>query len=63
AFSFTFTGATLAWSSPAIPKFKSGEANVVITDTLLLNTTMPELMYVARFMMGLATGIIAVVRY
>ncbi|XP_022831124.1 facilitated trehalose transporter Tret1-like [Spodoptera litura] len=106
AFSFTFTGATLAWSSPAIPKFKSGEANVVITDTqtswvvslhsagallgcyfgqvlneragrrrtflgsavpgllgatLLLNTTMPELMYVARFMMGLATGIIAVV--
>lgn len=106
AFAFTFTGATLAWSSPAIPKFKNGETNVVITDTqtswvvslhsagallgcyfgqvlnekagrrrtffgsavpallgavILLNTSLPELMYIARFLMGLATGIIAVV--
>nr|XP_053607935.1 facilitated trehalose transporter Tret1-like isoform X2 [Plodia interpunctella] len=29
---FTFTGATISWTSPAIPKFKSGEANLVITD-------------------------------
>ncbi|XP_052759500.1 facilitated trehalose transporter Tret1-like isoform X1 [Galleria mellonella] len=29
---FTFTGATLGWASPAIPKFKSGEANLEITD-------------------------------
>lgn len=27
-----FTGATLSWPSPAIPKFNSGEANVQITD-------------------------------
>ncbi|KAJ8728023.1 hypothetical protein PYW08_016408 [Mythimna loreyi] len=106
AFAFTFTGATLAWSSPAIPKFKNGESNVIITDAqtswvvslhsagallgcyfgqvlnekagrrrtffgsavpallgavILLNTSLPELMCVARFLMGLATGIIAVV--
>ncbi|KOB70217.1 Uncharacterized protein OBRU01_15644 [Operophtera brumata] len=30
---FVFTGATLAWSSPAIPKFRNGEANIDITDT------------------------------
>ncbi|KAM3964401.1 facilitated trehalose transporter Tret1 [Aphomia sociella] len=29
---FTFTGATLSWASPAIPKFKSGDANIEITD-------------------------------
>ncbi|PZC83004.1 hypothetical protein B5X24_HaOG208871 [Helicoverpa armigera] len=106
AFAFTFTGATLAWSSPAIPKFKNGEANIVITDTqtswvvslhsagallgcyigqvlnekagrrrtffgsavpgllgatIMLNTSLPELMSVARFLMGVSTGTIAVV--
>ncbi|XP_049869119.1 proton myo-inositol cotransporter hmit-1.2-like isoform X2 [Pectinophora gossypiella] len=29
---FVFTGAVLTWGSPAIPKFKSGEANIEITD-------------------------------
>lgn len=29
---FMFTGATLAWPSPAIPKLSSGEAGVKITD-------------------------------
>ncbi|CAH3997205.1 unnamed protein product [Pieris brassicae] len=32
SFAFTFTGAVLSWPSPAIPKFKNGEANVQITD-------------------------------
>lgn len=27
-----FTGATISWPSPAIPKFQSGEANVQITE-------------------------------
>ncbi|XP_075973341.1 facilitated trehalose transporter Tret1-like [Anticarsia gemmatalis] len=106
AFVFTFTGATLSWSSPAIPKFKNGEANIVISDaetswvvslhsagalfgcyvgqvldektgrrrtligsavpavlgaSIMMMTSMPWLMCVARFLMGLATGIIAVV--
>ncbi|KAI8435782.1 hypothetical protein MSG28_004011 [Choristoneura fumiferana] len=29
---FMFTGATISWPSPAIPKFQSGEANVQITE-------------------------------
>ncbi|CAK1547072.1 unnamed protein product [Leptosia nina] len=32
SFAFTFTGAVLSWPSPAIPKFRNGEANVQITD-------------------------------
>ncbi|XP_038211791.1 facilitated trehalose transporter Tret1-like [Zerene cesonia] len=32
SFAFTFTGAALSWPSPAIPKFKNGEANIQITD-------------------------------
>ncbi|XP_041978612.1 facilitated trehalose transporter Tret1-like [Aricia agestis] len=33
SFAFSFTGATLCWASPAIPKLKSGEANLLITDS------------------------------
>ncbi|CAG9584492.1 unnamed protein product [Danaus chrysippus] len=29
---FTFTGAVNTWASPAIPKFKNGDANIVISD-------------------------------
>ncbi|VVD04524.1 unnamed protein product [Leptidea sinapis] len=32
SFAFTFTGAALSWSSPAIPKFKNGDADIDITD-------------------------------
>ncbi|CAB3253627.1 unnamed protein product [Arctia plantaginis] len=106
AYVFTFTGATLGWSSPAIPKFLNGEANVAITSTetswvvslhsagallgcyigkvlnenvgrrctltgsavpavlgasIMIMTVTPWLMCIARFLMGSATGIIAVV--
>lgn len=103
---FMFTGATLAWPSPAIPKLTSGEAGVKITDEQiswvvslhglgallgsyggqLLNervgrrktifvssapgilgaimiffSKIPVVMYLARFLMGASTGVIAVV--
>lgn len=106
ALAFMFTGATLAWSSPAIPKYKNGEANIQITNTeiswvvslhnagallgcyigqilnerigrrhtvfsssvpglfgasIMLFTTSPILMSIARFLMGTTTGITAVV--
>ncbi|CAG9786276.1 unnamed protein product [Diatraea saccharalis] len=32
AFTFMFTGASLSWPSPAIPKFQNGDANLQITD-------------------------------
>ncbi|CAH2268996.1 jg16020 [Pararge aegeria aegeria] len=106
SFAFTFTGAAISWPSPAIPKFKNGEANINISDSqsswvvslaalgalpgcylgkvlseragrrrtilsaavpgflgagIILFTKTPELMYVARVLMGIANGITAVV--
>ncbi|XP_068631625.1 facilitated trehalose transporter Tret1-like isoform X2 [Battus philenor] len=60
-FAFTFTGATISWSSPVIPKIKSGEANLLLTDVMLLFTTMPGLIYLGRFLSGISNGITAVV--
>ncbi|XP_028161737.1 facilitated trehalose transporter Tret1-like [Ostrinia furnacalis] len=104
--SFMFTGATLSWPSPAIPKFKSGAAGFEISNEqtswvvsllsagampgcylgqvlservgrrrtfllsslpgllgacIILFTKTPILMCVARFMIGLTTGSVAVV--
>ncbi|KAL4709956.1 hypothetical protein ACJJTC_003919 [Scirpophaga incertulas] len=106
AFTFVFTGATLSWPSPAIPKFKDGEASLQITDeqiswvvsllsagallgcvvgqfcservgrrrtfllsaapgllgaSIILFTKWPLLMCLARFMIGITTGSVAVV--
>ncbi|XP_045772297.1 facilitated trehalose transporter Tret1-like isoform X1 [Maniola jurtina] len=106
SFAFTFTGAAISWPSPAIPKFKNGEANIDISDAqsswvvslaalgafpgcylgkvlseragrratifsaavpgflgagIILFTKIPELMYVARILIGIANGITAVV--
>ncbi|XP_052740080.1 facilitated trehalose transporter Tret1 isoform X3 [Bicyclus anynana] len=32
SFAYTFTGAVVTWPSPAIPKFKNGEAGITISD-------------------------------
>ncbi|XP_072932127.1 facilitated trehalose transporter Tret1-like [Epargyreus clarus] len=106
SFAFTFTGATISWPSPVVPKFKNGEANLQITDAqsswvaslaalgalpgcyvgqvlgeragrrltvlsatvpgvlgagLILLTKSPELMYIARILIGISNGITAVV--
>ncbi|RVE44472.1 hypothetical protein evm_010876 [Chilo suppressalis] len=106
AFTFMFTGATLSWPSPAIPKFRSGEADLKITDeqtswvvsllsagalpgcyigqvlseragrkrtflisavpgalgaSIILFTKTPLLMCIARFLIGITTGSVAVV--
>ncbi|KPJ08236.1 Facilitated trehalose transporter Tret1 [Papilio machaon] len=103
---FTFTGATISWSSPVIPKIKSGEVNIQLTNAqiswvvalaalgalpgcyigqvlserlgrrrticgaavpgiagaaMILFTKTPEVMYVARILMGISNGITAVV--
>ncbi|CAK1595953.1 unnamed protein product [Parnassius mnemosyne] len=106
SFAFSFTGATISWPSPVIPKIKSGSANLQLTDTqiswmvalaalgalpgcyighvlservgrrrtifcaavpgiigalMILITKMPEIMYIARILMGISNGITAVV--